>query len=220
MRLRGATRGPLTGPALALLPLLVIAVLVLVGRQPHRFAANGIQFEVPATWRIHDQIPGTMGMGQLLAIVGTMPWGPCDEVDLNCHYQERLGRNEIQVEVSVLAMLGTDFCTFAHDRPDMERSDGVRVTETHYVRIAGRPAISTVYSFDTPGYYLATAWRTWDISPSDTTQGMYQISAEWRGPGDDEFIAELDQLVASIRLGPSGQGVANVPDCGAPFPPV
>lgn len=73
MRLRGATRGGLVGPVLALLPVLVIAVLVLVGRQPQRFAANGIQFEVPATWRIHDQIPPTTGHGQLLA--GERPTG-------------------------------------------------------------------------------------------------------------------------------------------------
>ncbi len=218
MRWRDTTRGRLAGPALALLPLIVIAVLVIVGRQPQRFAVDGIQFEVPSTWRIHDQIPPTSGMGSVLALIGTLPWGPCDASDINCHFQERLDRNEIQVELSLSSGIGGDFCAYAHDRPDMERNDGVRVMETHYLRIDGRPAISTIYSIDTPGYYLATSWRTWQIAPAESIQSRYSISAEWRGPGDDEFIAELDRLVASIRL-PTNHVPADLPDCGAPFPP-
>jgi hypothetical protein len=217
MRLRDKTRPRWIGLALAVLPLVVATVLVAAGRQPQRFAANGIEFQVPPTWRIHDQIPPTTGTGQVLAIIGTMPWGPCDELDVNCHYQERLGRNEIQVDVGMSSGFGGDFCAFAHDRPDMDRNDGVRIMETHYLRIDGRPAISNVYSIDTPGYYLATAARTWQIAPAESTQSWYTIYAQWRGPGDDEFIAALDQLVASIRL-PTNHAAADLPDCGAPFP--
>jgi hypothetical protein len=218
MRLRGLTRRRWIGLALAVLPLVVATVLVAVGRQPQRFAANGIQFEVPSTWRIHDHLPPTTGTGQELAIIGTMPWGPCDEIDINCHFRERLNRDEIEVHIGVSSLLGSDFCAYAHDRPDMERSDGVRVMETHYIRIDDRPAISTTYSLDSPDYYLSDGWKTWKIAPADTTEVMYGISARWRGPGDDEFLAALDQLVASIKLGPSGYAVANIPDCGAPFP--
>jgi hypothetical protein len=216
MALRAAARQRAAGLTMTLLPLAVIAVLVAVGRQPHRFAANGIAFDVPAPWRIHDQIPASSGMGSTLALIGTMPWGPCDAYDINCHYQERLSRHEIQVDVSVQAMLGTDFCTYAHDRPDMDRTDGVRVTETHYIRVDGHPAISTVFSLDSPDYYLSDQWRTWVIAAFDSMGGTYRISAEWRGPGDDEFIEQLDGLIASIRFDASGQ--AGLPNCGAPFP--
>jgi hypothetical protein len=201
----------------------VVAMLVLVStvalNHPKRVSLGGITFEVPASWAVHTDIPPTTGPGSTLALLGTLPWGDCANSDINCHYQERLSRNEIEVEVSLVSLLGGDYCAFARQRPDLEpRSDGIRVTETHYFRIDGRPAIMTDYSLDTSDYYGSDGWREWEIAPADTTGGFYRIFAKWRGPDDGAFLAGLDRLIGSIDLGPSGQASYPVPDCGDPFP--
>lgn len=197
--------------------LVVISTLVLNGTK--RVSLGGLSFDVPFTWDVHTQIPPSTGTGSMLALIGTLPWGDCDASDVNCHFQERLDRHEIELQVSLGNLLSTDFCAYAHDRPDLvPRTDGVRVNGIHYIRVDGRPAIATEYSLDTPDYYLSDGWRKWEIAPADTTQARYTISAMWRGPGDDEFLAALDRLVASITLGPSGYAQQPIPDCGGPFP--
>jgi hypothetical protein len=206
------------GAALAILPIVVVVVLLLVWPRVTHFSADGISFDVPSGWTIHQGIGASSGPGQTLALIGTMPWGPCDAGDINCHFQERLSRQEIEVQIDLDALLGDDFCAYARDNPDLTRTDGIRVTRIHYFRIGGRPAISTEYSLDTSDYYGSDGWRKWDIAPAETTGSMFQIFAKWRGPGDDEFLAELDQLVASITFGPPRLSPATVPDCGDPFP--
>jgi hypothetical protein len=203
---------------LAVLPLVIAGAIAVAGHQPQKFSANGIAFEVPSSWHIYDKIPPTTGMGQLFVIVGTTSWGPCDEYDINCHFSERFNRQEIEVQVAAGYQLGDGFCAFARTRPDMDRDDGVRVTETHYLRIDGRPAISTTYSLDSPDYYLANGWKEWKIAARDSTEAVFDISARWRGPGDDAFLAELDRMIASIRLGASAYGSSSAGDCGDPFP--
>lgn len=207
------------GPVVAVVVVVVLAVALVIWPRTSRFSAAGIAFDVPSTWAIHDDLPGGFGMGQTYALIGTVPWGPCDELDINCHYQERFGRHEIEVEVGVMHLMSGDFCTYARERPDLEpRSDGVRVTETHYIRLDGRPAISTNYSMDSPDYYLSDGWRTWEIAPADADNVMYRISAKWRGPGEEAFLFEVDRMIQSVRLGPSGYGEFSIPDCGEPFP--
>lgn len=204
---------------LALLLVAVVAVALLMWPRISRPSAAGIAFDYPSGWTIHAPLPPTTGMGQGIALLGTMPWGPCDESDINCHYRERFSRHEVEVQVDVGHLLGSDFCAYAHERPDLEpRTDGIRVTETHYVRIDGRPAITTRYSLDSPDYYSSDGWRKWEIAPADTTRVLYRIFAKWRGPNEDEFLSALDQLVASITLGPSGYAEPSIPDCGDPFP--
>jgi hypothetical protein len=209
----------------AIAALVFVAAAVLVAFSVYngmkRVSLGGLSFDVPFSWNVHTEIPGTTGPGAELAIIGTLPWGNCDAYDVNCHYQERLDRHEIQVDVSVGFLGGTDLCAYALNNPDaVPRSDGTEVTAIHYIRIDGRPAIATAYSVDrTNNYYLADGWRKWDIAPADATRVRYTIFAEWRGPGDDEFLAALDRLVASVQLGPSGYAEASNPDCGSPFPP-
>jgi hypothetical protein len=208
-------------PVLVLLVIVVVAAALVLWPRTSRFSAAGIAFDVPSSWVIRDELPGTFGMGQTFALIGNMPWGPCDESDINCHYQERFGRHEIEVEVGVMHLMTSDFCTYARERPDLEpRSDGVRVTETHYIRLDGRPAISTNYSLDSPDYYGSDGWRTWEIAPADTDNVMYRISARWRGPGEEAFLFELDCMIQSVRLGPSRYAESPIPDCGDPFPAV
>jgi hypothetical protein len=210
----------------AITALVVVATVLLVASSVYngtkRVSLGGLSFDVPFSWNVHTQIPPTTGPGNTLALIGTLPWGSCDAYDVNCHYQERLDRHEIQVDVSVGFLAGSDFCAYALNNPDAApRSDGVEVTAIHYIRVGGRPAIATEYSLDaTNNYYLADGWRKWEIAPADTTRVRYTISAMWRGPGDDEFLSALDRLVASVKLGPSGYAEPSIPDCGSPFPPV
>lgn len=207
------------GPLLALLPVVAVAVTLLAWPRFSHYSAAGIEFDYPSGWTIHDNLPPTTGMGQEIALLGTMPWGPCDESDINCHFRERLNRHEIELQVSVGSLMGSDFCAYAQSRLDLEpRTDGVRVNGIRYVRIDGRPAIATQYSLDSPDYYLADGWRKWEIAPADTTEVRYTIFAMWRGPDDDEILAALDRLVASITLTASGYAQPSIPDCGAPFP--
>ena len=207
------------GVAILLGTALVIGFLLLVRPGSTTYSVNGISLDVPADWVIHDNLPPTTGMGQVYALVGTLPWGPCSDNDINCHYGERLDHHQIEVGVGVLSLLADDFCAFAKARPDLEpRSDGIRVSETHYVRIDGRPAIWTAWSLDSPDYYLSDGWREWRIAPVGSTTSIYVLSAKWRGPGDDQLLAELDQLISSIKVTASGYAQPNVPDCGEPFP--
>lgn len=207
--------------ALVLVPTAIVALLLGVWPRTLPVSMNGLSFDVPSGWRVHDKIAPSTGTGQILALVGTMPWGPCAEYDINCHFQERFDRHEIEVQIGAGFAGATDFCAYARERPDLQpRTDGVRVSETHYLRIDGRPAISTSYSLETPDYYLSDGWRKWEFAAVGTTQSVYSISARWRGPGDDEFLAALDQLVASIRLTrPPNQDLPSA-DCGEPFPPM
>lgn len=204
---------------IALLPILVGALVVVAWPKTSHFSEAGLTFDVPSGWTIRDNLPPSTGLGQTVAIIGTMSWGPCGAGDINCHYEERLAHNEIELDVEVGSLMGTDFCSYARERPDMApRSDGVRVTETQYFRIDGQPAISTSFSLDSPDYYLSDGWRKWEIAPIGSTTEVYRISAKWRGPDDQVLLDALDQLIASVHLGPSAYG--SVPtDCGDPFPP-
>jgi hypothetical protein len=203
---------------LAIAMVLTVAAVVVLN-STKRVELNGIAFDVPFSWTVHTEIPASTGFGSTIALIGTMPWGDCGTYDINCHFQERLSRDEIELDVGVIGLMDTDFCSFANKRPDLEpRTDGIRVSETHYFRIDGRPAIVTEYSLDTSDYYGSDDWRRWDIAPIDSTRVRYQISAKWRGPEESGFIAALDRLIASIDLTPSGYATVPVPDCGSPFP--
>ncbi|MBI2781570.1 MAG: hypothetical protein HYX55_07230 [Chloroflexi bacterium] len=206
--------------AVGIVVVLLLATTALLNGTK-RVQLNGISFDVPFAWTVHTDIPPTTGPGNAVALIGTLPWGPCDPYDINCHYRERLSSGQIEVEVSVNSLLGRDMCSFALDRPDLApRTDGIRVTETHYFRADRRPAIVTLFSFDgATDYYGSDGWRTWMFAPANSVDQVYEISAKWRGPGDDDFIAALDRLVSSIRL-PTTNPNSPVPDCGDPFPSV
>lgn len=82
----------------------IVVVLVLVTMEvvssTKRVELGGISFDVPISWSVHTDIPATTGRGQLLALIGTLPWGPCAAFDINCHFRERPSSQQIEVEVS------------------------------------------------------------------------------------------------------------------------
>lgn len=210
----------------AIVAVAIIAALIVAGslmiNGTKRVTLPGLSFDMPFGWDVHTDIPPSTGMGQTMALIGTLPWGPCDAYDINCHYAQRLDRGEVEVEIDDDTMLDGDMCAYALNNPDaVPRTDGVQVTAIHYFRVDGRPAIETEYSLDntgSPNYYLADGQRKWDIAPADTTSERFTIFAQWRGPGDDAFLAQLDRLVASIKLTSSGSAGTQSSDCGAPFP--
>jgi hypothetical protein len=186
------------------------------------FETGGFAFDYQADWAVHDQIPASTGFGQLLAVMGTLPWGPCAQSDINCHYEQRLGPGQIELQVSRVNLLSDDgICGYARERPDLagRGPDDRQVLETRYFRIDGRPVVYTRYAAAADDYYLADGVRDWMIAPWDTTNDVFTLQAMFRGPGNDEMNATLDQLIASIQL-ESGFGPDYPPatDCGDPFP--
>lgn len=197
------------------------ALIAILAAPTRTFHASGIEFEYPSGWSVHDRLPPSTGFGSSIAVLGTMPWGPCGPSDINCHYYEgRLGPGEIEVRVSSVFLGGSDFCPFASQRPDLAGLDPtITITRTEDLRIDGRPAIRTDYALNRPDYYLADEWRIWKIAFSDTVSRAYAIEASYRGSGNEASRQALDQLIASVHLDPpSGFGGERPADCGGPFP--
>lgn len=184
-----------------------------------KYDEGGLSFEYPAGWTLHDKMPGMTGFGQLFAILGTATWGPCAVSDVNCHFRERLGAQQVEVEVGSLYLPTDDgLCSLALNRTDLaDRTSGPAVAGTSYVRVDGRPAMRTDFVVNGADYYGSDGWQEWRIAASDSTNTLFTIEARWRGPGTDGFLAALDRMVATLHLpGPSLGKFA--PDCGAPFP--
>jgi hypothetical protein len=208
--------------AVVTLAVVLVAAAAILRPGTRTYARDGLTFDYPGAWSVHDQLPPSTGLGQAIAILGTLPWGPCAASDINCHYQERLGHDQIEVEVDVVALMATDLCDYATTRPDLAgRGPGdPPVSGTTYVRIDGRPAIRTDFVVNGADYYGSDGWQEWLIAVPGSTAAAYEIRSRWRGPGDAGFLAALDRLVASVRLTSTAYlGGAGAPaDCGAPFP--
>ena len=180
------------------------------------YAGNGLTLSYPAGWTVNDDGWATTGLGSVWAILGTQPWGACLPADLNCHYQLRLEASQISVELGRGLSPAMDICGLGADRADLAgRGPGDPPAIGHLARVDGRPTVETDYAVNQADYYHSDEWRTWIIAAPGSTTQTYRIDAKYRGPGDETFRRELDDMVASVRFTDSG-GPA---DCGAPFPP-
>lgn len=220
--------------ASAWLAIAAVFVLVAVGvgaiprgssgpgnRGLNHYRAEGLDFDYPATWSIHDQLPATTGFGSIWAIIGTHAWPPsCGASDINCYYQATLEPGTIAVEIGLLAMPATDvdLCTRGVSGSDLQgRGPDDPVVSQTLIRIDGRPALRTTYDVSGKDYYRSDEWIQWDIAPVGTVDEAYTIHARFRGPGVEAMKAELDALIASIRLTPGFGGGQGPVDCGAPL---
>ena len=183
-------------------------------------SANGLELDIPYGWDVNTTGWPTSGFGSTFAIVGTQPWGPCLPGDLNCHYQQRLAPGQISVELSLVTRLG-DFCETGATRSDLAgRGPDDPVATGRLMRVHGRPTIQTDYAVGRDDYYRSDEWRTWSIAAPDTTFYAYLIDARYRGPDIGRFRAQLDAMIAGLRLtGDPALGGEGPDDCGPPFPP-
>jgi hypothetical protein len=220
--LSSVPRGNVVGLVAAVVVIVAVVVICLrpMGPPPdHHFDQSGIAFDYPGTWTIHDQLPPTTGFGSPVALLGTLPWGPCGPADINCHYQVRLAPGQIEVDVST-GLLLDGLCTLAtgSDLDAAGPGDPARVSS--FVRVAGRPTIRTDASPGERDYYLSDVWRWWRVAAPGTTHYLVEIGTKYRDPGTVEMSAALDRLIASLTLAPDVAAQGGPPaDCGAPFPP-
>jgi len=218
MRIRRSGRASLV---LALIVAACSGPVPTLPAQPARYALDGFAFDYPASWAINDAGWATTGFGSPMAVLGTMPWGDCVKSDINCHFQERLRPGQIEVRVGVLAITSGDLCVFAAERPDLAgRGPGDPVATASLIRVDGRPAIRTDRAPGADDYYRADEYREWMIAFPDTLDHAYTIEAMYRGPGLEDLRAEVDRIIASVRLGRVSDAYVrpSPSDCPAPFP--
>lgn len=187
------------------------------------YEVQGIAFDYPASWSIHDRLPASSGFGSTWAILGTHAWpATCGASDINCYDEAKLEPGTIAVDVGVHYMPSTDvdLCTRGATGSDIQgRGPDDPVATQTLIRVDGRPTLRTTYAVDGKDYYLSDEWLDWEIAAVGTVDTAYLIDAKVRGPGTDALKADLTALVASIHLTPSSLGGNDATtDCGAPFP--
>jgi hypothetical protein len=188
----------------------------------HHLSVRGLELDYPADWSVNDEGWQTTGFGEPLAIIGTLPWGPCALSDINCHYELRLDPGQITVEIGTLFLVADgNICDLGRTRSDLVgRGPSDPPATGSLTRVDGRPTVRTDYAVGQTDYYHSDEWRDWLIAAPGSTRDGYTINAMYRGPGLDTLRSELDQLIASVRVGPSSAGNPTQPtDCGPPFPP-
>ena len=161
---------------------------------------------------VHDQMPLELGGGQTIAVLGTLPWGPCDQTDLNCHLQQRLGPGE--VDLTIASVAAYDICEFG-TRP-LVAADPARTRVL--IRIGGRPAIRFDASPAETDYYRSDLWRTWVIASPGTTSPVV-IDGKARAPAASAMASALDRVIANLQISPDPGADGGATDCGAPWPP-
>lgn len=188
-----------------------------------RLVLGNLEVTIPAAWWIHDRLPPSSGFGSMIAVVGTLPWGPCEDSDLNCHYEQKLGPGQIEVRFgTVSGFAEEDMCAIGATRSDlMGRRPDDPVATGRLMRVAGRPTLQTDYDVDRKDYYVSDEWRSWRIAPPGTTEAAYTIEALYQGPGVQVFRRQLDDVIASVRFDEDADwaGGDGPVDCGPPFPP-
>jgi hypothetical protein len=186
------------------------------------FHAQGLDFDYPGAWTIHDQLPASTGFGQTWAVIGTHAWPPsCGPSDVNCYYEAKLEPGTIAVDVGTSYFPSTDddLCVRGATGTDLQgRGPDDPVATRTLIRVDGRPTLKTTYAVGGKDFYLSDEWLDWEIAPIGTVDEAYTIDAKVRGPGTDAMKADLDALIASIRLTAGSAAGQGPTDCGAPFP--
>ena len=203
---RPRTVGSVAAAALGLIVVVgLLAWAALSGAGPgagpelKHFRGDGLGFDYPAEWRVHDASAGFSG-GSVVAILGTVRVDPaCGvlRVDINCFYRGELQPGSVALVVGTVAWMDRTFF-------DFEPSEGWALTA------GGLPAALTVSGPNTAdGSDLGMEWIL--PMPGMVTNG-YTLRASLRGPGVAEMRAQLDALVASIRFDQPAPRLPSGPD--------
>jgi hypothetical protein len=191
------------------------------GTGTRHLSVQGLELDYPADWSVYDQGWFSTGLGRPLAIIGTLPWGPCAASDINCHYERRLDPGQITVQIGLGLVTGADdICQLGATRPDLAgRGANDPPATGSLTRVDGRPAVRTDYVVGQTDYYHSDGWRDYLIAAPGSIKEAFSIDAKYRGPDLDNLRNELDELIASVRLGDGTTGSdTQGTDCGPPFP--
>jgi hypothetical protein len=174
------------------------------GARRHYHAEAGIGFDHPAEWSVHDASTAFSG-GSVIAILGTLPVAPrCGavHVDINCYYERRLDPGTISIVLGTGSFGGG---TIFDERPPGQ----LEVGERERTDVDGLPAF--VHRYGPGGYYEQDEAVGWEVAFPTSVLNAFGIEARMRGPGVETMRAELDRLVASIRLDAPGPAVSGDP---------
>lgn len=170
----------------------------------------GIAFDHPAGWSVHDA-SSAFGGGSVIAILGTLPVEPrCGSahVDINCYYERSLDPGTISV------VLGTG--SFGGSTIFDERAPGqLEIGRRERVDVDGLPGF--VHRYGPGGYYEQDEGVGWEIAFPASVLNAFGIEARMRGPGLETMRAELERMVASIRLDAPGPPVSAAPAGAEPM---
>lgn len=183
-----------------------------------RYAQNGFTFTYPSSWEVRDKMWPSGTIGSTVAVLGTQPWGLCLPMDINCHFEQRLGPGQISVDLSV-GLFMFDFCEIGSTASDLEgRGPDDPVAARTLLRVDGRPTLQTDYAVGRKDYYGSDEWRQWTIASPGRLSSVVGISARYQGSDVHVFRGQLDDLVASFRFTEPPAAVEPRDDCGPPFP--
>jgi len=169
--------------------------------------ASGIGFDHPARWPLHDASASFTG-GSVIAVLGSLPVpARCgsEHVDINCYYEQKLVPGTISIVVGTGSFGGaTLFDERVRDPLEIgrERSE-----------VGGLPAI--VHRYGAGSYYEQDGAIGWEIALPRSVLEAYVIEARLRGPGVAEMRAQLERLVASIRIDGVGPPLDARPEAAA-----
>jgi hypothetical protein len=169
----------------------------------HFHDESGIGFDHPAAWTLHDAYASFTG-GAVIAVLGTVPVEPrcgSEHVDINCYYEQKLPPGTISIVVGTGSFGGRTLF-------DERARDPLEVGRTR-AEVGGLPAI--VHRYGPGGYAEQDEAIGWEIAFPNSVLSVYAIEARLRGPGLPAMRADLDRLIASVRidgLGPAVDGRA------------
>ena len=120
----------------------------------------------------------------------------------------------------MVALLGDGVCEIGASRSDLARTGPNDPAGSGLLmRVDARPTLQTRYAVGRQDYYRADEWRRWLIAAPGTIRRAYTIDAKYQGADIATFRAQLDAMVASIRLSGDAPAIDGPVNCGPPFPP-
>ena len=167
------SQSPTPTPSPSLFPAPTVSQPVDTVTTTHHLSVSGLELDYPADWSVNDQGWPTTGFGEDLAIIGTLPWGPCAASDLNCHYQQQLDPGQITVEIGTLSLVADgNICDLGRTRSDLVgRGPSDPPATGSLTRVDGRPTVRTDYAVGQTDYYRSDEWRDWLIAAPGSNSG-------------------------------------------------
>lgn len=178
-----------------------LAVVAIVGAFAIRLGAGPdledhrtgpFAFEAPAAWSVTDARAVWTG-GSSYAVIGTAPIpASCLErhFDINCYL------DHVPPPSSVSILLLNQSGILQVDDTERPPVEGTRM------EIGGLEAYRIDHEIAPNDYYRSDVAVSWVVPYSEANGGPWVIDAKVRGPGAGELLADVERLVASMRIEP------------------